>query len=73
MAEKKWLQTANLSPEERIRVAYMHFSRGISQEDLAAAFNVNQGRINEACLAIKKAADDPKSVRKYHDGKPKKK
>ena len=56
---------SDLSPEQRIRVAYMHFSRAMSQEDLAACFNVNQGRINEACLAILKAAHDPKGVRKY--------
>ena len=56
-----------LTPIERIKVAFMHYVRNISQDDLAAMMDVNQGRVNEACLAIKKAADAPKAVRKYRE------
>jgi len=54
---------SNLTPEQAITAAYMHYCRGITQEDLAAVFNVNQGRVNEFCKAIKMAADDPRAVR----------
>lgn len=59
----------DLSPVERIRVAFLHYVRGIPQDTLAAAFDVNQGRINEACLAIHKAASAPRAVRKYRERK----
>ena len=48
-----------LTIEERIKCAYLHFVRGLSQQDLATAFEVNQGRVAEACLAIKAAAEEP--------------
>ena len=48
-----------LTFEERIKCAYLHFVRGISQQDLATAYEVNQGRVAEACLAIKSAGEDP--------------
>jgi hypothetical protein len=49
----------SLTESERITCAYMHYVRGIQQQDLAAIYDVNQARVNEACKAIKTAADDP--------------
>lgn len=46
---------AALSFEEKITAAYMHYVRGLFQEDIAAIYGVNQGRVNEACLTIKQA------------------
>jgi hypothetical protein len=51
MAEHK---TA-LTFEEKIAAAYLHYVRHIDQQDLATAYSVNIGRINEACLTIKTA------------------
>jgi hypothetical protein len=59
------MTTRDLTPLERIMVAFGHYARGIPQDDLAALMNVNAGRINEACLAIMKAATAPKAIRKY--------
>lgn len=53
---------AALTPHERIKAAYLHYVRGIDQHDIAVAFEVNPGRINEACRAIWEAVqpqDDP--------------
>lgn len=49
-----------LTPNERIKAAYLHYVKGTEQHTIAIAFEVNVGRVNEACLAIKFAADDPK-------------
>lgn len=61
---------SDLTPEDRIKAAFMHYVRGIAQEDLATMLGVNQGRINEACLAILKAAQEPRMVRRYREHKP---
>ena len=49
-----------LTPEERITVAWAHYVKGIHQHTLAALFNVNAGRVAEACVAIRTAADNPR-------------
>jgi len=49
-----------LTPEERITVAWAYYVKGIHQHTLAALFNVNAGRIAEACVAIRAAAENPK-------------
>ncbi len=54
------IQKTDLTPVERLCVAYLHYARGIEQQDLAVAYNVNGGRISEACTALYKAAQDPK-------------
>ncbi len=54
MAERK----TSLTSEERITAAFMHYVRGIDQQDIAMMFGVNGGRVNEACRAIKAAADN---------------
>lgn len=53
-----------LTREEAIKCAYLYFLRGVPQHDLAIAFEVNQGRINEALMAVKIAADNPRALLK---------
>lgn len=60
----KIAEKADLSTEERITVAYLYHVRGVEQQDLAAAYNVNSGRISEACTAIAMAAQNPKTMRR---------
>jgi len=46
-----------LTFEERITAAFMHYVRGIAQQDIAIMMGgVNGGRVNRACLVIKEAA-----------------
>ncbi|WP_063685603.1 hypothetical protein [Bradyrhizobium stylosanthis] len=47
----------SLTFEEKIKAAYLYFYKGIDQHTIAEiAFDgVNQGRINEACVAVEKA------------------
>jgi hypothetical protein len=53
-----------LSFDEKLACAYLHYVRGIMQMDLAIAFNVNMGRVNECCLAIKDAVDGDRPYRR---------
>jgi DNA-binding transcriptional regulator LsrR (DeoR family) len=46
----------SLTLDERITAAYLHYVQGIEQHVIAIAMGVNMGRVNEACLAIKRAA-----------------
>jgi transposase len=55
-------QKPQLTVNERIKAAYLHYVLGIEQQAVAVAFEVNIGRVNEACLAIKLAAEDPKHL-----------
>lgn len=50
-----------LTKQERIKCAYLHIIRNIAQQDLAIAFEVNMGRVNEAIAAIEAAAENPKA------------
>ena len=50
---------SDLTPKQRITVAYMHYVRDINQDDLAAIYSVNIGRVSEACTAIKHASEHP--------------
>lgn len=45
----------SLTFEEKIIVAWSYHVRGISQQDLAAIFNINSGRISEACKSVERA------------------
>lgn len=45
-----------LTVEEKIKAAYLHYVRHVSQQDIAVAFEVNSGRVNEACKALMAAA-----------------
>ena len=44
-----------LTFDERITAAYLHYVQGVEQHVIAMAMGVNMGRVNEACLAIKRA------------------
>lgn len=44
-----------LTFEEKITVAWAHYVKGYPQHDLAAMYNVNAGRVAEACTAIRDA------------------
>src|SRR5262245_51280049 len=52
----------DLTPHEKIKVAYFHLLRGIAQHTLADMFDVNGGRVAEAVGAVRKAVgleDEP--------------
>ena len=44
-----------LTFEEKITAAHLHYVQGIDQHVIAFAMGVNMGRINEACVTIRKA------------------
>lgn len=46
-----------LTAIEKIKVAYLHEVRGISQHDLATVYEVNAGRVNEAIKAVRAAVN----------------
>jgi hypothetical protein len=43
----------DLTPIEKLKVAYFHEVRGIDQHTLADMFDVNMGRVNEALQKIR--------------------
>lgn len=47
----------DLTPLEVIQVAHGHLVAGVSQQQLASIFGVNQGRVNEACSVIRYASE----------------
>ena len=49
-----------LTFEEKITVAWAHYVKGYPQHDLAAIYNVNGGRVAEACAAIRDAVGSKK-------------
>jgi len=50
----------SLTFEEKITCAFMHYVRGVSQQDIAIMMGgVNSGRVNEACQAIRKTLTPP--------------
>lgn len=53
----------SLTFEEKIIVAWSYHVRGISQQDLAAIFNINSGRISEACKTVERALKEEKVSR----------
>jgi len=44
-----------LTFEEKITAAYLHYVHDVDQHIVALAYGINQGRVNEACLAIREA------------------
>jgi hypothetical protein len=48
-----------LTFEEKITAAFMHYVRDIDQQDIAMLYGVNIGRVNEACLAVRKTFIPP--------------
>jgi hypothetical protein len=47
-----------LTFEEKITAAYLHYVHDVDQHIVALAYGINQGRINEACIAIRDALQD---------------
>lgn len=45
----------SLTPEEKIKVAYLHDIRGLEQHVLADVFGVNAGRIAHAVKVVRQA------------------
>lgn len=46
---------ASLTFEQKISAAWAYHVKGVDQHTLAALYSVNQGRIAEACKAVKDA------------------
>jgi DNA-directed RNA polymerase specialized sigma24 family protein len=44
-----------LTPTEQLKAAYLHLVEGHPQHTLAQVFGVNQGRVNEAVLKVRRA------------------
>lgn len=43
----------SLTFEEKITAAYLHYVQDVDQHIIALCYGINQGRINEACTAIR--------------------
>lgn len=56
-----------LTPMERIKCAYLHLIRKVPIQDLAIAFEVNNGRVSEAVAAIQSAAENPRPLFESRD------
>jgi hypothetical protein len=50
------VSNGSLTTEEKIIAAYLNVIRKVQVQDIAAAFNVNMGRVSEAVQAIQLAA-----------------
>jgi hypothetical protein len=55
MVARGHVPKADLTPEEKLRVAYFHLIVGWDQHDLASFYTVNPGRVNNAITTIKTA------------------
>ena len=51
------IEKTALTFDEVIKVAYLHHIRGTDQLTLSIAYNVNAGRISEACTVMKYASE----------------
>ena len=58
------LESRDLTVKQRLQCAHAHYVRKMPQMDLAELFDVNGGRVSEACTAIHLAASNPKLARK---------
>jgi len=48
----------SLTFQEQVTAAFMHYVRGISQQDIAMMMGgVNMARVNDACQAIRRACE----------------
>lgn len=47
----------SLTPQEVLMVAHAHLVGGIDQHALASMYSVNPGRIAEACVVMREAAE----------------
>jgi hypothetical protein len=56
MTDKRGYEVkTQLTPAEKLKVAYFYLVRGVAQQVLADMFEVNQGRINEAISRVREA------------------
>ena len=53
-------QSKGLTFEQKIAAAWAYFTQGVDQQTIAALYGVNQGRIAEACKAIRDALEPVK-------------
>lgn len=56
-------RTGALTFEEKVAAAHAHFVHGVDQHVIAALLGVNQGRISEACTAVKLGLEVPYAAR----------
>ncbi|HEX8835381.1 MAG TPA: hypothetical protein VF748_00465 [Candidatus Acidoferrum sp.] len=63
MVARGYERKTDLTPLEQVKVTYFHLCRGVDQHILADVFDVNIGRVNEAIMAVKKAAGFPPNPR----------
>lgn len=52
----------SLDFEQQICVAWAYFVQGVDQATLSALYGVNQGRVAEACKAVRQALKQDKEV-----------
>jgi hypothetical protein len=57
---EKQERKTSLTFQEKITAAHLHFVQGVDQHVIAFAIGVNQGRVNEACMAIREALEKMK-------------
>jgi hypothetical protein len=58
MTFKQAPRKTSLTFEEQVTAAFMHYVRGISQQDIAMLMGgVNMARVNDACQAIRRACE----------------
>ena len=56
MTERRGFEgKTDLTPREKLKVAYFYFIRGVAQHVLADMFEVNAGRVAEAITAVRQA------------------
>lgn len=66
------MANGKLSPEQKVRAAYLVLCEGIGQTQVASAYGVNSGRVNEAVKAVEKATGFSRGgykQRKFHEVK----
>lgn len=51
-----------LTPQEALMVAHAHLIGGVDQHTLASMYSVNQGRVNEAIVVLREAAENHKTL-----------
>jgi len=59
-----WATTrkTDLTPQEVVMVAHAHLICGVDQHMLASMYGINAGRIAEACVVMRMAAENHKQL-----------
>lgn len=52
----------DLTPQEVLMVAHAHLVGGIDQHALSSMYSINPGRIAEACVVMREAAENHKML-----------